>query len=416
MAEGDFNVFYCTVCHFCKKIPIGPEEIKFCSGCRLVQYCSHTHQKIDWPNHKELCQVVQHIVKRTGGDHLFKEAYEFTTDDLSSWNKLRVSVMKLVELTVKRSLIPVESQIFLFPPVCHYCFRYKINTMFPCSSCNSVIYCCLEHKLSDEKHKINCKQLSLSFNLDMLHFCKRTMISNLSIINDFNCLRKLPENMESLSRLVQGKSANEFAHFSEILSYTLTLVFAIQKVEKVACSTLAIHMVGADAMEISAVDTFTLFSYLLPHVSHIAVIMIGPNISNVPVTSVISKNCEVIQVNKLYHEYADSGCYIHPDVIAVFNCGFCEHVGVPEKDTWKMSLSCIVNTMNCSVVLTSYTSYEANEDLKRLCEMRTRQQPVEKVLECQENSFSSLYPHRDWENHGCVFYINKYISILNIYV
>ena len=30
-------------------------EVKPCSGCRLVYYCSIECQKLDWKNHKQLC-------------------------------------------------------------------------------------------------------------------------------------------------------------------------------------------------------------------------------------------------------------------------------------------------------------------------------------------------------------------------
>lgn len=417
MSEYNFNVFYCTACHVCKKILIGPEVMKVCSGCRLVQYCGHAHQKKDWLNHKQLCRAVQHIVKRTGTNHLFKEAYEFNKEDFLSWNRLRASIIKLVELILKRSLTPVESQILLFPLLCHYCFRYQVNSMFACGSCNSVMYCSLEHKNNDKNHNKNCKLLGLSFTLDLKRFFNQNTISKLSTyINELSVLKELglPQDIESLPLPIQVTSANDFVQFSEILSYPLTLIFAIQKVNKFSSSKLTIHMVGADAMEISSIETLLLFFYLIPYLSHLKIIMIGPNTSSLQIPAAIPKNCEVDKVNKLYHEYVIGDCYIHPDVIAVFNSGFCEHVDEPEKDIWKFSLTHISNINNSLVVLTSYTTQEANIDFKRLCEMMNKQHTFENVLECQLNPFGSLYPHRDWENYGCLFYVNKYISILNM--
>ena len=35
------------------------KQLKQCAGCRVVYYCCHEHQKLDWKRHKPICKRVQ---------------------------------------------------------------------------------------------------------------------------------------------------------------------------------------------------------------------------------------------------------------------------------------------------------------------------------------------------------------------
>lgn len=39
-----------------------------CEGCMAVRYCGKEHQKEDWPNHKELCQLLKELNKQNVSD------------------------------------------------------------------------------------------------------------------------------------------------------------------------------------------------------------------------------------------------------------------------------------------------------------------------------------------------------------
>uniref|UniRef100_A0A1B6M621 MYND-type domain-containing protein n=1 Tax=Graphocephala atropunctata TaxID=36148 RepID=A0A1B6M621_9HEMI len=407
------NIFYCTVCNVCKSLPKYPEAVKFCSGCRLIQYCSSHHQKIDWHDHKAFCKSIQHILKRTGANHVFQEAFEYTEKNSVRWNNLRMSVLDLVQLILKRPLTTSETQTVLFPPVCNYCYNYKPNQMFTCHSCNSVLYCCREHQTSDNKHSGACESLALAFKIDTAQLSEQ--LPRLSIpMKNLKPPNALFQDTETFLRQGNVSLSNEEVLLSEQLSYSLTLAFAISKVGKVSRKRITIHIVGADSMEALALNTFP-FIFHLTNLIHIQIIMIGPNFpTDIPLPSEIEEKCSLFVIrDNLYHEYVSSDTYVCPDVIVVYNCGFCEFKDVPEKDIWIRSLPFILDQKNCLVILTSYTAEESKEDLDRLCEANNCVNNYSVLLRNEANPFCSLYPLRNWEvGQEAVFYVNKYISVI----
>jgi len=39
------------------------KNLKYCSGCKKIQYCSTSCQKNDWKKHKKICKVASIISK-----------------------------------------------------------------------------------------------------------------------------------------------------------------------------------------------------------------------------------------------------------------------------------------------------------------------------------------------------------------
>lgn len=412
--ESNFNVFYCTVCQVCKNPPT--IDAKFCSGCKLVQYCCEAHQKEDWQNHKDFCKSVKDILKLTHSDHIYKEIFGHIGENLEIWTELRISVMKLVEVILRRSVTYIETQMLLFPPLCNLCHSYEQNKMYSCIGCNNVMYCSQEHQQNDIKHKQVCRYLFLSYKIDLQRYFNQNTAYNFKMLGDFKMFKTFPESLEKIFKPYSQNLSSEELLLSEPLSYFITLAFVIEKVYKNECNSLTIHVVGADTMELLAIQALPFLFKLLPKLSNLKIFMIGPNLpKHISVPPKIQDNCSLYLVKeKLYHDYIQGGDFNYPDIIAIYNCGFCEFVTEPEKDRWKNTLPVISSLSNTTVVLTSYSAKESSSDFKRLCESGKRDK-FDVVMECKLNPFGSLYPHRDWEiqNDG-VFYVNKYLSVLKM--
>lgn len=412
--ESNYDVFYCTVCQVCKNPPTS--DAKFCSGCKLVQYCCGSHQKEDWLYHKDFCKSVKDLLKKTGNDHVFKEVFGFTGHNLEGWNELRFSVMKVMELIMGRSLTFVETQMLLFPPLCNFCRCYEQNKMYSCIGCNNVMYCSVEHQQKDRKHKDVCKHLFLCYKIDMQRYFNQSTAYNFKMLGDLKVFKKFPESIEKILQPHNQNLSSEELLLSEPLSYFMTLAFVVHQVKKNSCNCLTVHIVGADGMEFQALEALPLFLKLLPRLTNLKIVMIGPNLpKHFSVPSWIQDICSLYLVrDKLYHEYIHCSNFIQPDVIAIFNCGFSEFTKVPEQDKWKDTLPVIFSLSNSTVVLTSYSAKESRLDLNRLCDSGKRHN-FDMVMECKMNPYGSLYPHRDWEipNDG-VFYVNKYMSVLKV--
>lgn len=155
MGESD-KVFYGNMCFVCH-LTIKERELKKCSSCKLVFYCSEAHQKIHWKQHNHLCKVIQKI------DLEFQP--ENVQNDLD-WYMYRTKFLVLCELYMKRKLQPYEVNMILFPNNCQICHK-KFNLQ-ACLDCLCVNYCSEDHKQADlPYHKNICHLFALCVELDL---------------------------------------------------------------------------------------------------------------------------------------------------------------------------------------------------------------------------------------------------------
>ena len=119
-------VFIPNACHVCKALSqqgsqkepedSGPncKRLLSCSGCRLIAYCGAAHQKEHWPQHKDICKVVQNILRRDAKKSLFAGIEQLNLNQ-DAWRTLRYNYMTRAEsmLNVKiclfRNKIPKVS-------------------------------------------------------------------------------------------------------------------------------------------------------------------------------------------------------------------------------------------------------------------------------------------------------------------
>lgn len=60
--------FYPNECFVCQSI----DQVKRCSRCNMVSYCSSDHQKEHWPRHKEICNAIASIINEKGVSHIYE--------------------------------------------------------------------------------------------------------------------------------------------------------------------------------------------------------------------------------------------------------------------------------------------------------------------------------------------------------
>lgn len=429
------DYFYGSVCHVCKRS--GNEDnvvLKVCSGCKLFSYCSYVHQKDHWPIHKEFCKCIQTILKRTGGRHVFQEAKQYLISDYREWNRYRTSIMQLAECIMNRPPWPLEQQVFLFPPVCNVCHHYEPAEMIPCSQCNSVLYCSVEHKENDLPHTFVCNVLKLCFTID-IHLSKYHNVSpyptvTTSIQNHYTAL---PESMDKFvknyANISGTKSSITSCLASEILSCPLTVLHVIERVLGrgwVSKKDLTLHVPGADILELCAMKTWEILFHWLPYLRYLHIILIGPGLINKDVLqkpqlcSSCDKNKKLeidFKPNFLYQDYINNNECCVPDIIVAFNCGLSEFEKVPEKDLWKNSISSLLHFPSTLIVLTSYCKEESDHDIARVLNMKKVNIDTKILVKGEQNPFASLSPRRDWElkspgSSNVVFYINNYFSVI----
>jgi len=390
-------------------------SMKFCSGCKLIQYCCQEHQKQDWPKHKDICKCVQKLMKNIKDEHVFSKASSLPPDNQVAWNNFRVKLINCIYAYLNRPLTPVEMQMILYPPVCNYCHSYKCAEMFTCFKCSAVLYCCKEHQKQDKKHKKVCELLGISCTVDKArYFTQNSLLELLHFTNlgFYKNLKTLPDNMESLIKSVIAPPDVKIL-LSEILSFSLTLIHVLRNVLKFEGNFMIMHIVGAEGIEQLAVQAIPILYHLFPKVICIHIILIGPGVpddDSIPLMYPID-NIHLRSVNMLYHEYVVSEKFFRPNLIATFNCGFCEFDTFPANDLWKMTLPHLLTFKKCILIVTSYTEGESASDIQRLLANKPDGLECRAIVKCQKNPFLSLYPHRDWENND-LFFQNSYISVI----
>ncbi|XP_073988828.1 uncharacterized protein [Rhodnius prolixus] len=408
------NCFYHHICQWCSQQET-QFHMKMCSQCKLVSYCSVDHQKYDWVIHKRLCKAVDFIARK-GCQSLF--SFDGTTQE--TWNYHRTRFMCSVELFLKKKLEVFERQMILFPNVCNFCFKYN-NSYNPCVDCYCVYYCCKEHSEEDSKeHCKSCKELKSCFDVDL--FLKDGPIS-LSVLVPLNSKSVFPNNMKEYIEInYESQTINEKFLISEELSFVLTLIYILLKSGKNnlnTSSSITVHVIGAGERESEIDKLMEIFFHWLPQIKQIKMLLIGPecivNPGNGCQTYKFKGKSSLLinKVNdKLYHEYITEPGFTPPCVVMAYNCGFSEFAD--ELSTWNETIQCILSFKNVLFVTTSYNKKEAENDICRVVSNNVNTSSLDTIKCAERNPFRSLRPIRDWENRSQTFYVNNFISILNL--
>lgn len=326
--------------------------------------------------------------------------------------------MLVVSLQLNRKLEPYEKEMFKFPKACYVCHKPDTRELVDCPSCPCASFC-KEHK-DDPFHVARCQQLGFCYDMDIAStvFIRHPPRNSIPYHTE---KAYLPASIKHFIELYMNEDKTllvnsdiQTAHTSEYLTRPLTLLHALEKLEYLPGSTMTIHVIGANLIELDGVEIWETLLHWIPSLTTLKIILVGPDLDNEKSECSICDCCmeKGMKLNLetyglLYKEYVDIDTFVKPDIIAGFNVGIAEweNVGSPE-DTWSQSLL-VLPEQKCPFVLTSYTDGELKKEHARLCKV------LNKKLDCLyggKNDFSSLRPHRDYETEY-VYYQNQYMMV-----
>ncbi|XP_049773803.1 uncharacterized protein LOC126161776 [Schistocerca cancellata] len=410
------DTFYSNCCHVCK-LHQPDVDVKRCSKCRLISYCSVKHQKKHWPKHKDLCKSIVRICHNSGVSALFEHTNAHMT--AREWCTLRTKYMAAAEVFVARKLCKYEREMFFFPRVCRVCKMFNNGDLIDCGDCLSASYCSVDHQLKDStNHSGVCNDLKLCLEIDTK--VKNDLDFSTLMVTSQEEYTLLPKNTIdfiqshiTFDKLVTLPQQLVFAYVSELFSCPLTLLYALER-ERIMRASLIVHVVGASYLECSSFFSWESVLHWLPHLKYLSVVFIGPDViegKSFTLCSGCEKNGKGINIklySGMYHDFVKSVTYETPSIIVAYNSGIDEQ---SSHDTWGQSIPFFLKYDAVPFVLTSYTLSEAISDLNKICEIAGCEITIS--VSCERNRFSSQRPYRDWETDPlCTFCYNNYLSIV----
>ncbi|XP_043466784.1 uncharacterized protein LOC122501412 [Leptopilina heterotoma] len=373
------SYFFSNMCYICRCF--GEKvNLKRCSACNMISYCSKEHQKQDWPNHKQFCRVLCQIKKDWKVDNLFeslkvKSADErmavFKQIDIDGKGDMLIELLKAKAVTLlKRNLKVTELQMIQLPRVCSVCFESKQELLVNCKKCAQTSFC-KEH-LNNRDHQEECHKCIFSAIIIPQSICEMTKTIKLSTHIKID---KLPSSMmEFMETYVTKNSIDLYSveakdswnkAFSDKYSRALSIIFAMEKLDFYKNSeSLVIHLVGASLPE-EFFDDWEILLHFFKSLRKLSVILIGDElISFDDKVEKLCKSCRkgnkkvIIETHHtLYDAYCGQSSFKKPDIIVCFNAGLYSY------DSWEKSVR-VFNKGQCPLVVTAYTKAESLEDEK----------------------------------------------------
>ncbi|KAJ8921030.1 hypothetical protein NQ315_015826 [Exocentrus adspersus] len=421
-----YNAFYySTLCHVCKE---RTPDLKRCSRCRVVAYCSKEHQKADWKYHKELCKA---ITKTDSGENGLDRLEVRDWVEFRKYNILRAH---LWQKELGRALKTFESQMWMFPRACAVCFSKNIK--LDCPSCLSVSYCSEEHRtVNEEKHSKFCPALKLCMDRDLYHFHNKYLPLELDVHNIDPDINILPNSLKDLLVMYEqidvpdASNTDQLIQFmfkADILGPAATILYGLEKsgllIDRMLSKPeLTVHIVGADMVERAWIwkGLAEFHFHWIKNLKTLDFYLVGPELlEDRPVERVASYFCDtcktrypktkIVSLCELYHDVADN--LEKPDIVVAFNSGLHERGSF---NMWDDSIDFLTMYINVPLLLTAYTMEEIVEDVG-IVKAKTSH-IVTTVVGPQLNPFHHLRPIRDFQNEDIpIFHINAFLAILKM--
>lgn len=384
-------IFFPNMCHVCRAFGEKAVNLKICTDCEMVSYCSEKHQTEDRPNHKEFCRAIRETKKKLELNEEYQllkktveknslltletqeEKVNYCKSTLGLYTILKNSLTKILGREINKA----EQQILKFPKVCEVCFESNAQLLTNCKKCPQSSFC--EIHLKDPRHEKNCSKF--------VHCLKAANVKPeifLTISNEIKCLKaynpetkNVPNSMKEFIESLLSNLKNTFNHFnekteeayistlSERFSRSLSILLAMEKLH-LNPKSLIIHIVGSSPEEQFETD-WELILHFLPELSSLKLILIGPNMIND--RTEVQKICNpckkgkrqmVIETKKaFYDQYCQGKAFQTPDMIVCFNPGFYIY------PTWSKSIE-LFHKGKCPLLITSLSACEGLMDLQEI--------------------------------------------------
>ncbi|KAF8884513.1 hypothetical protein BD779DRAFT_778840 [Infundibulicybe gibba] len=404
-------------CYKCFKAEAGA-NLRKCSTCLRVAYCSVDCQKADWARHKAICKAFDALEKMP---FPLVECPDTANLDVDKTNEL-VQARTELEITsyrlhLQRALTTSEKNLVGWEPKCMACGRTDRDLrreaarnnsprclLIPCSDCRMTFYCCTAHQEAiqglhtstvppDVQSQCQINQairadiwfadIIAGGGLGPFIWAPERTKGSWSSVRDLGWMDEfaadfqghgLPETIP-LEPWIRGASV--------ALSMPMSILWALEMLNGVdegwtRKSTLTIHIMGAHELEISNGQIFEEILHRLPEVTTLDLILCDPQISQVTSSLGPGKvmdmetcpECQSKRRKRLHHHYSETyhgfmrghGATLpRPDLAVAFNSGASEM----STSSWQETMEYLVQNRIPSL-FTAYNQEEARGEAELL--------------------------------------------------
>ncbi|XP_032677176.1 uncharacterized protein LOC116846893 isoform X2 [Odontomachus brunneus] len=398
------HFFNPNLCHVCKyKVQT---DLKLCSDCSMISYCSEEHRLQHRTQHKEICEAIKEISKTkclwiTRG---------MTNDE---WVKHKKENLQAIKEILCRKLEPYEEQMFLFAKSCRICHQQR-DVKLVCIKCWQLNWCD-DHQYSPVTH--DCEQLEQSLLLDIYEFLEKEDV-RIPLINLPDSMTHIVESGSTkaiVDRFVKNVHPEYLKWkfidymYSNAMSGPLTVLHTINRVNPLLLlnqqETYVLHIIAGSLTDKQSLSAWEMALHIVLPSKKILIIMIESELKideedigewDVCIVCQAMKNTLTFQVHNMsYESYVQSSSYVPPDVIIGFNVDVKEL----EADTIK-----ILQRQECLVLLTFTSQHEMYEiilEIHMVLEMRPDH------FGNMRNKFQSHRPYKDIKED--TFFPNMYM-------
>lgn len=197
--------YYPNVCFYCYRFAKNIYLIR-CKNCKMISYCSKSHQNKDLPIHLDLCIAIRNVFKI----EKLKTLKTITYASGKEWNDIKLKIIREVAFKLGRPFFPYEFGLLLYPRTCVVCHKRR-GTLINCPSCPNVSFC-RKHNESPVHEKKICEQMKWEFDINMVVQLNYSGIMNL--LNAINVQHLYPDHTHSMQDFLK--------FYTNIQNYNLT--------------------------------------------------------------------------------------------------------------------------------------------------------------------------------------------------
>lgn len=419
------RVYYPNVCNYCFSM----NNLKRCSACLKVYYCSKEHQKNDWAFHKPTCAAMNELKTEI--------PFPEDCDDEKYLVYSEALLEKLMEIRGYHNddITEYEKQICSILWLCAFCYKKPLRKHV-CEKCLVVGYCSEAHKESDLCHRKNCISLRFCRIFDSLNYENSYKFT--PITSTYYPIKKklmyFPTNKFEFGLLMQNQ-VRDFSVEENIVALNVfleqfmpaaTIIFALESCgmiqkrqlvskeknknkkkhatpEKSKNSKMTIHIIFGDDYELSFQwDSFAkLLIDWIENISSVEVVLTSIKYADIPDNSFESTN-QLFKLTVYGENYSEMVFSEAPDILVLFECqrGF-----YYEKD-----LSFLRSYFNFENVPFIFASGD-NGIVENMCNLVTKLPDVVNMTELLKNDYTDYRIQREWKFELRPYRKNKYFAV-----